>query len=95
MMASGNERAFLDYSTHPEGSGYHFNEKDKLAYLVDLMNMNMNAVCSFPFLLESGFSEELVVTDALGRMSCTSLWCMITWRVLFLRDGWMSRRSGR
>ncbi|TID21006.1 Diphthamide biosynthesis protein 2 [Venturia nashicola] len=43
MMASGNERAFLDYSANPEGSGYHFKSTDKLAYLVDLMNMNMEA----------------------------------------------------
>jgi hypothetical protein len=43
MMASGNERAFLDYSTNPAGSGYHLTAQDKFAYLVDLMNMNMNA----------------------------------------------------
>jgi len=43
MMASGNERAFLDYSTNPTGSGYHLNGQDKFAYLVDLMNMNMNS----------------------------------------------------
>jgi hypothetical protein len=42
IFASGNERTLIDYNPGPTGSGYHLNANDKFAYLVDLMNMNMD-----------------------------------------------------